>query len=576
MRAVLLLSLLVGALPTAAAELSPELQIALTSLRPGERARLEKAVGPVEGLPFYRGDFRLDPKARRVTGRVALTFTARRTEEDVLFRLTPNAAHPGAVALSGIKVNGAVARVALPDPSLVRVVFDPPLSAGEVATIELELKAKVPALVEGGGGLAAALHDGPGGDYGAFSVSEQVVSLAGLMPMLAPELNGKVLEGPSGIGDLGTFEPSHFIVSLAAPAEWRCFGGGGRVGEVPQGDGTTRTAYALAGARELSLHCLKHPEVATKQAGDVLVEAVTLKVDEKLARTMADHAAKSLEQLEAKLGPYPFKTLRVVETRLTGGAGGMEFPGLVTVSASLFGGGANPLASLGFTGPQLDAVQALLGPNLRDLLKSTLEFTIDHELAHQYTALLVGNDPVGDPLADEALTQHLALLLVEWRAGKAAADEVRGGQLKAAYQLHRLLGGADGRADRPTHEYASSREYAALVYGKAPLGYDAMRELVGDEAWLGALRRYVETNRYRWVTSRTLVDQVAKERPGSAAKLQGLAKRWFREAHGDEDVGGLDVEQLLNGAGRPGRGGGTLDPAALKQFEELMKALSGE
>lgn len=568
MRVALLLLLLVGARPAPAAELSPELQLALTSLRPGERARLEKALGPVEALPFYRGDFQLDPKGRRVTGRVALTLTAARTEEDALLRLTPNAAHPGAVSLSGVKVNGEPARVALPDPSLVRVVFDPPLQAGDVATLELELKAKLPLLPPAPAGLAA-LQDGPGGDYGAFAVSEQVVSLAGLLPLLAPELDGKVLEGPSGIGDLGTFAPANLIVSLGAPAEWRCLGSGGRVGEVPQGDGTTRTAYAVAGARELPLVCLKHAEVTTKQAGDVTIEAVTLKADAKAGKLVAEHAAKSLEQLEAKLGPYPYKTLRVVETRLSGSAGGMEFPGLVTVSASLFGGDASPLEALGLTGPQLSAVQAMLGPGLRDLVQHTLEFTIDHELAHQYTALLVGNDPVADPLADEALTQHLALLLLEWREGRAAADAMRDGQLKAAYQLHRLLGGADGRADRPTHEYASNREYAALVYGKAPLAFDAMRELVGAEAWQQSLRRYVETQRYKWVTSRTFLDQLGKEHPAHAKKLQGLAKRWWREAHGDEDLGGV----TLHGGGA---GGLRLDPAALKQFEELMKALGGE
>ncbi len=572
MRSLLLLALLTASAPGRAAELSPELQIALTSLRSGERARLEKALGPVEALPFYRGDFQVDPAARRVTGRVALTLTATATEADVLLRLTPNATHPGAVTVSGVKVNGAPARVAWPDPSLLRVVFDPPLLAGEVATVELELKARVPALPEAATGLAA-LTDSPGGDYGAFSTSGDVVSLAGLMPMLAPELDGKVLEGPSGIGDLGSFAPSHFIVSVTAPAEWRVFSSGGRVGEVPQGDGTTRTAYAVAGARQLPVVLVRHAEVATKQVGEVLVESVTLKADAKQGKAVAEHAAKALELLEAKLGPYPFKTFRVVEARLASGAGGMEFPGLVTVSASLYGGEANPLEALGLSGQHLQLVQAMLGPALRELMQHTLEFTIDHEVAHQYTAMLVGSDPIGDPLADEALTQHLALLLLEWRRGRAAADQMRDGQLKAAYQLHRLMGGEDGRADRPTHEYTSNREYAALVYGKAPLGYDALREVLGAEAWQQALRQYVEAHRYRWVTSRTLLDQVSKAHPAKAKKLGAVARRWWREAHGDEDLGGVDLGRLLGG-GSPGSLGG--DPAALQQLEALMKALAGE
>lgn len=566
MRLALLLALV--ALPALCAELSPELQIALTSLRGGERARLEKALGPAGGLPFYRGDLVVDPDGRRVTGRVAVTLTAPQLVEELLFRLTPNAAHPGAVLIAEAKVNGAPARTAQPDPSLVRVVVDPPVLAGEAVTVELTLRARVPQLPPPN--PLAGLAEARGGDYGAFSASSELVSLAGLLPLLAPEVHGRLVEGPAGIGDLGTGAPAHFLVSVAAPAAWQVFSGGALVGEVPQGDGTTRTAYALAAAREFPLVLLRHPEVAVKQAGDVRVEAVTFKVDAKRGKAVAESAARLLELLEARVGPYPYKTLRVVQARFSGGAGGMEFPGLVTVSATLYGGEASPLEALGLGGPHLQAMAAFLGPALGELLKHTLEFTLAHELAHQYTAMLVGNDPVGEPLADEALTQHLALLLLEWRHGKATANQMRDGQLKAAYQLHRMLGGADGKADRPAHEFDSNREYAALVYGKAPLAFDAMREVVGAEAWLQALRRYVETNRYRWVTSGTFLEQLCAAHPAHAKKLKGLARRWWSEAHGDEDLGGADLEQLI---GHRGAGLQALDPAALERALKLMQEL---
>ena len=161
------------------------------------------------------------------------------------------------------------------------------------------------------------------------------------------------------------------------------------------------------------------------------------------------------------------------------------------------------------------------------------------------------------------LTQHLALLLLEWRQGKTAAAQMRDGQLKAAYQLHRMMGGADGKANRPTHEFASNREYAALIYGKAPLLFDEQRKLVGDEAWLKGLKSYVETNRYKWVTSRTLTELVAKQNPGSGKKLEALRQRWWNEVHGDEDLGLMDLGSLQG-----------LDPKVLQELEKAMKALS--
>jgi hypothetical protein len=171
-------------------------------------------------------------------------------------------------------------------------------------------------------------------------------------------------------------------------------------------------------------------------------------------------------------------------------------------------------------------------------------------------------------VADEPLTQHLALLLLEWRHGKPAADQMRDGQLKGAYHLHRMLGGADGKANRPTHEYGSNREYAALIYGKAPLLFDEQRKLVGDEAWVRALKSYVEQHRYRWVTAKTFTELVARQNPGSAKKLEALRQRWWNGAHGDEDLGTLDLDSML--------GGLKVDPKAAAEMERLMKQLLGE
>jgi hypothetical protein len=566
----LLVPALLCALPCFAADLSPEAQIALTSLRTGERARVEAVLGDATQLPLYRGDFVVDPDARLVTGRVSLTITAKAALGDLFLRCTPNANHPGAVVLSKAKVNGKDVGLAMPDPSLYRVKVD--ADKGAQVTVEVELKARVPKLPRDSTMLSSLQNDGPGGDYGAFSASDDVVSLVGLMPMIPPERNGKLFEGPSGIGDLGSFDPSNFIVSVVAPSAWRTVSSGQAVGEVPTGGGGERFAYAVAAARELPVLLLKGAKVVTKQVGEVTVESVLLGGGEPKQGTMvSEHAGKALELLEGKLGPYPFKTLRVVEMRLTNGAGGMEFPGLVTVSADLLSGQTDPLEALGLGGEQAAVLMAMMGPALGQLMKATLEFTIDHELAHQYVAMLVGSDPIAEPVADEPLTQHLALLLLEWREGKKVAGQMRDAQLKSAYQLHRMLGGADGKANRPTHEYTSNKEYAALIYGKAPLLFDEERKLVGDEAWLRALRSYVDENRYRWVTARTLTELAGKQNPGSAKKLEALRQHWWNEAHGDEDLGEADLGALLGGGA-----GKNLDPKTMQEIEKAMKALTGQ
>lgn len=562
MPAALLLALL-----AASPELAPEAQLALTSLSPGEKERVQAALGDPRKLPLYRGDFTVDPAQRLVLGKVAITLFPKKELRELYLRCTPNANHPGAVLVTTARANGKLLVLTQPDPSLYKVKVS--ALPGESVTVELELKARLPKFPEGGNALAALQSDGPGGDYGAFAASERVLSLVGLMPMVPAERDGKLFEGPSGIGDLGSFEPSNFLVSVATPAAWRAVSSGQALGEVPTGDGTVRYAYAVAAARELPLLVLKNAKVTTKKMGSYEIESVLL--DDRFGTTVLETAGRALDALDLRLGPYPYKTLRVVEMPLSNGAGGMEFPGLITVSAGLVSGQTDPLEALGLTGEQAAMAQLFLGNALQQLMKNTLEFTIDHEVAHQYTAMLVGSDPIAEPIADEPLTQHLALLLLEWRHGKATAGQMRDGQLKSAYQMHRMLGGADGKANRPTHEYANNREYAALIYGKAPLLFDAQRELVGREAWERALKAYVDQNRYKWVTSRTFTELVAKQNPSSAKKLEALRQRWWNEAHGDEDLGTMDLEAMLGG-----QGGLQLDPKTAAEIEKLLRQLSGE
>jgi hypothetical protein len=271
-----------------------------------------------------------------------------------------------------------------------------------------------------------------------------------------------------------------------------------------------------------------------------------------------------------------FITFRVVEARLAGGAGGMEFPGLITVGMALYRGAADPFSVLGMGGAQDSPLIKLLLGDLKPMFAHTLEFTVDHEVAHQYWAMLVGNDAVDEPVVDEPLTQHTALLLMEWRRGKKAAKELRDWQLKASFQMHRMMGGEDAAASRPSGEFENVGQYAAVMYGKAPLVFDEVRKLLGDDAWALVLKAYLEENRYRWARPGTVFAVAARLNPRHASKLEALRTRWWLEKHGDEDVGTLNLDDLMKQVeGRAGAGQG-LDPELVKELEKAMKAMGGE
>lgn len=562
---VLLLGLLLSASPPDA--LPPELQIGLKALRPGELARLEKGAGPLAGQPLYRADLTVDAQFKKVVGRVAVTWTVTGETIDELFlRTTPNGAHTDAVKLLNAAVNGQAALLEHPDATLWRVKLPAEAVAGTVVHVEVQLQAKVPGLTE----------TSEVADHGAFSATGDFLSLVGLLPMVPPtKANGELFSAPSGMGDLAAFAPSSFMVSVSVPRGYQAVMPGVSLGEVPEPSGRVRFTAALVGARDFPVFVGTGLEKQTTSVDDVTVEIVTRKGGANV-KAVADTATYSLKQLDKRVGPYPYTTFRVVEAPLVRGAGGMEFPGLVTVASSLVSGAADPLSALGLDGLVPDpAMLAAITPMLKGLMQTSLEFTVMHEVGHQYAACLVGSDAVDEPVADEPLAQHLGLLLLEWRHGKKAANEVRENQVKMAYQLWRMTGGRDTKANKPTGDFSSTLHYAAIVYGKAPLLYDAQRKLVGDEAWEKSLRAYVEQHRYRWVTSKTLTEVAGKQSPAHARQLEALRKRWFEGAHGDEDVGQANLEDVFR---RLEQGEGAdlqLDPETAKLVQELLKQLNG-
>jgi len=534
MRAALPLVGLFLLLPGAgsALEVSPEVQACLTSLRDGERARAEAVLGPLEALPFFQADFVVEPEERSVSGRVALTFTLSAESRWLDLRLTPNAFGDSVVRLHQPTVNGEPATLSTVSEDVVRVEFPKALPKGERVEVTLQLLARVPR-AQGAASVLSSLSLGAAGertDHGAFSAQPDVLSLVGLLPRPPLTLpDGSHGAGPSGIGDLALYDPANVLLSVTVPAGWRAVAAGAALGETAAPKGGTRFRYGIAATRDVVLLVTRGHRVSRREVSGVTLESSFPAELARSAEHLLDEAEELLRALEQRLGPTPYRTLRVVAAPLTGGAGGMEFPGLVTVSTPLVQLAENPGRALGLGKGELP-------PEAADALSGVLDFALAHELAHQWFPGLVGSDPISAPVADEALAQAVALLAVEWTHGAEAAQAVDAQQVRGAYQMWRALGGQDAAADRPTSAFADETSYGALVYGKAPGLHARQRALLGDAAFVRDLRAYVDRHRWGWADSSSLTALLADRHPREAQALRALQRRWWSEAHGDEDV----------------------------------------
>jgi hypothetical protein len=199
--------------------------------------------------------------------------------------------------------------------------------------------------------------------------------------------------------------------------------------------------------------------------------------------------------------------------------------------------------------PAQDMLGGMLGQQ-KAVFDSLLEVTIAHEVAHQWWAMGVGSDAQRAPWQDESLTNYSAMIYFEDRYGKEKAEQMMDMHLRQAYSMGRMLGGTDAKVNLASNQYANSMQYGAIVYGKGALFYDALRKLVGDEAFFGALREYYADYNGKLAPPNSLVQIMKAKAPTKGEAIQNLYMRWIESTHGDEDIAGgkvQSVEDLLGG-----------------------------
>jgi hypothetical protein len=193
-------------------------------------------------------------------------------------------------------------------------------------------------------------------------------------------------------------------------------------------------------------------------------------------------AKRSLDFLARTLGPYPYSVLTLVDPPSGGeGAGGMEYPTLVT-------GASSPLFPRAFRLP---------------------EAAIAHEIAHQYWYGMSANNEFEEAWLDEGLTSYCEMRILDGWLG--ADRSILGGLLgfsvgEISVQRAGYLASADAApVRRKSWEYPSYEVYGAMSYDKPSLILKTLEGLYGTEATERLLRTFFERARFRHPTAEDLL-----------------------------------------------------------------------
>jgi len=181
---------------------------------------------------------------------------------------------------------------------------------------------------------------------------------------------------------------------------------------------------------------------------------------------------QSLEHFERWYGPYPYKTLTLVDPEPGSAAGGMEYPTFITGESSWF-------MPEGF---------------------HELEIVVEHEFGHQYWYGMVATNEFEDAWLDEGINSYTELKVLDDILGKDSSIFNIFGMNAGERDLQRsqFLGVDDlDPLTRKAWQYASFGSYGGITYGKTASVLLTLEGLIGEDTMQKAMRVYFMRYRFK-------------------------------------------------------------------------------
>jgi Peptidase family M1 domain len=180
---------------------------------------------------------------------------------------------------------------------------------------------------------------------------------------------------------------------------------------------------------------------------------------------------ESLDHFERWYGPYPYKTLTMVDPEAGSAAGGMEYPTFITGETTWWVPGG------------------LLLP----------EVVVEHEFGHQYWYGMVATNEFEDAWMDEGINSYTEVKVLDSIAGRNTSILNQWGIRAGERQQQRLGYIPAASLDSIAQEawkYYSFNSYGGVTYGKTASVLLTLESIIGEDTMQKAMRTYFM--RYRF------------------------------------------------------------------------------
>jgi hypothetical protein len=202
----------------------------------------------------------------------------------------------------------------------------------------------------------------------------------------------------------------------------------------------------------------------------------------------------SIDRFEKWYGPYPYKTLTVVDTEPDSAAEGMEYPTFIT-------GGTSWFMPEGVKLPEL---------------------VVEHEFGHQYWYGMVATNEFEDAWMDEGINSYTEVKVLDSILGKNTSMLNILGATLGEREGQRLsyIGVADRDAmAQKAYEYYSTNSYAGVTYGKTASVLLTLEGIIGEDTMAKAMRAYFMKYRFTHPTKEDFLKTIEE--------VSGKDLRWY-------------------------------------------------
>jgi Peptidase family M1 domain len=203
---------------------------------------------------------------------------------------------------------------------------------------------------------------------------------------------------------------------------------------------------------------------------------------------------ETLDHFEKWYGPYPYKTLTVVDPEPDSAAEGMEYPTFITGGTSWF------------------MPQGLHFP----------ELVVEHEFGHQYWYGMVATNEFEDAWMDEGINSYTELKVLDSILGQNNSMlNIAGAHLgERAGQRLSFIGVADRDAmAQKAYDYYSGGSYAGVTYGKTAVVLLTLEGIIGQDTMAKAMHTYFMKYRFTHPTKEDFLKTIEE--------VSGKDLRWY-------------------------------------------------